>query len=316
MKKYLITGGAGFIGSHLCERILNMGHFVVCLDNFYNGNLNNIRGLFNHENFYFVEGSILDHELLKELAIDCDYIFHLAAQIHVEKSIIRPAETLELNLQGTKTRLDICTRYKHLSMVMASSAEVYGESEGAHSELSPLRPQSPYAASKVAAESLCVSYYHTYNTPVRIVRNFNTFGPRQKSSGYGSVIAIFVRRALDGKPLIVYGDGEQTRDYQYVEDVIDGYMIAIDIPPGEIVNTGFGKDYSINNIARIIIKLSNSKSSIVHTDSRPGEVKKLNSNVEKIKNYGHVNTYSLEEGLQKYINWVAKYDLDSLGIMK
>ena len=316
MKKYLITGGAGFIGSHLCERILNMGHFVVCLDNFYNGNLNNIRGLFNHENFYFVEGSILDKKLLKELAVDCDYIFHLAAQIHVEKSIIRPAETLEINLQGTKNLLDICTRYKHLSMVMASSAEVYGESEGAHSELSPLRPQSPYAASKVAAESLCVSYYHTYNTPVRIVRNFNTFGPRQKSSGYGSVIAIFVRRALDGKPLIVYGDGEQTRDYQYVEDVIDGYMIAIDIPPGEVVNTGFGKDYSINNIARIIIKLSNSKSSIVHTDSRPGEVKKLNSNVEKIKNYGHVNTYSLEEGLQKYINWVAKYDLDSLGIMK
>ena len=201
-------------------------------------------------------------------------------------------------------------------MAMASSAEVYGESEGAHSELSPLRPQSPYAASKVAAESLCVSYYHTYNTDVRIVRNFNTFGPRQKSSGYGSVIAIFVRRALDGKPLIVYGDGEQTRDYQYVEDVIDGYLIAIDIPPGEIVNTGFGKDYSINDLAEIIIKLSNSKSSIVHTDPRPGEVKKLNSNVEKIKNYGHVNRYSLEEGLQKYINWVAKYDLDSLGIMK
>ena len=316
MKKYLITGGAGFIGSHLCERILNMGHFVVCLDNFYNGNLNNIRGLFNHENFYFVEGSILDHELLKELAIDCDYIFHLAAQIHVEKSIIRPAETLEINLQGTKNVLDICTRYKHLSMVMASSAEVYGESEGAHSELSPLRPQSPYAASKVAAESLCVSYYHTYSTNVRIVRNFNTFGPRQKSSGYGSVIAIFVRRALNGKPLIVYGDGEQTRDYQYVEDVINGYMIAQDIPPGEIVNTGFGKDYTINDIAKSIITLSNSSSSVVHTDSRPGEVKKLNSNVEKIKNYGHVNQYSLEEGLQKYINWVAKYDLDSLGIMK
>ena len=93
-------------------------------------------------------------------------------------------------------------------------------------------------------------------------------------------------------------------------------MIAIDIPPGEVVNTGFGKDYTINDIAKIIIKLSNSKSSIVHTDSRPGEVKKLNSNVEKIKNYGHVNTYSLEGGLQKYINWVAKYDLDSLGIMK
>jgi len=316
VKKYLVTGGAGFIGSHLCEKILNMGHAVVCLDNFYNGNLNNIRGFFNHENFYFVEGSVLDKELLKELAMDCDYIFHLAAQIHVEKSIIRPDETLEINLQGTKNVLDICTRYKHLSMTMASSAEVYGEAEGPHSELSPLRPQSPYAASKVAAESLCVSYYHTYNTNVRIVRNFNTFGPRQKSSGYGSVIAIFVRRALDGKPLIVYGDGEQTRDYQYIEDVIEGYMIAKDIPAGEVVNTGFGKDYSINNIAKIIIELSNSKSNIMHVDPRPGEVKKLNSNTEKIKHYGHVNKYSLEIGLQKYVNWVSKYDLDSLGVMK
>ena len=316
MKKFLVTGGAGFIGSHLCEKLLSAGHQVVCLDNFYNGSLNNIRGLFNHKNFYFVEGDVLDKTTLKELAVGCEHIFHLAAQIHVEKSIIRPDETLEINLQGTKNLLDICARYKHLSMTMASSAEVYGESEGSHTELSPLRPQSPYAASKVAAESLCVSYYHTYGTDVRVVRNFNTFGPRQKSSGYGSVIAIFVRRALDGKPLVVYGDGEQTRDYQYIEDVVDGYMIAKDIPAGEIVNTGFGQDYSINNIAKIIIELSNSKSSIAHAAPRPGEVKKLNSNVEKIKYYGHINKYSLEAGLQKYINWISKYDLDSLGVMK
>jgi len=316
MKKYFVTGGAGFIGSHLCEKLLNMGGYVVCLDNFYNGNLNNIRGLFNHKNFYFVEGDVLDKKVLKELATDCDHIFHLAAQIHVEKSIIRPCQTLEINLHGTKNILEICTKNKNINMTFASSAEVYGESEGAHSELSPLRPQSPYAASKVAAESLCISYYHTYGTDVRVVRNFNTFGPRQKSSGYGSVIAIFVRRALDGKPLVVYGDGEQTRDYQYIDDVINGYMVAKDIPAGEVVNTGVGQDYSINDIAKIIIELANSKSSIVHVDPRPGEVKKLNSNVGKIKHYGHINKYSLEDGLQKYINWVSKYDLDSLGVMK
>ena len=230
MSKYLVTGGAGFIGSHLCEKLINLDHEVVCLDNFYNGNLNNIRGLFNSENFLFVEGSILDKDLVCELTRDVDHIFHLAAQIHVEKSIIRPTETLEINIEGTKNLLDICKVNKNISMSIASSAEVYGESYGEHTELSPVKPQSPYAASKVAAEALCISYFYTYGTDARIVRNFNTFGPRQRSSGYGSVIAIFVKRALEGKPLIVYGDGEQTRDYQYIDDVLSGYLISESIP--------------------------------------------------------------------------------------
>ena len=316
MSNYLLTGVAGFIGSHLCEKLLNDGHEVVCIDNFYNGNLNNIRGLFNHKGFYFVEDTILNVERLKELTADVDHIFHLAAQIHVEKSIIRPDETLEINLGGTKNLLDICTRNKKLSMTIASSAEVYGESPGEHTERSPVNPQSPYAASKVAAESLCVAYHHTYGTDVRVVRNFNTFGPRQKSSGYGSVIAIFTRRALEGKPLIVYGDGTQTRDYQYIEDVVKGYMVAQTIPAGEIVNTGYGQDHTINDIAKEILDISNSNSKIVNMDPRPGEVKKLLSNVDKIKAYGHVNDFSLRDGLEKYISWVSKYDLDSLGVMQ
>jgi len=316
MSKYLVTGGAGFIGSHLCEKLTAEGHQVICLDNFYNGNLNNIRGLFNHKNFYFVEDDILNFEKLKELARECDHVFHLAAQIHVEKSILRPDETLRINLQGTKNLLDICTQYKNISMTMASSAEVYGESEGEHTERSPLNPQSPYAASKVAAESLCVSYHHTYGTNVRVVRNFNTFGIRQKSSGYGSVIAIFVRRALDGKPLIVYGTGEQTRDYQYIEDAVNGYVVAQTIPSGEIINTGVGEDFTINNIAQMVVEIAGSDSSIVHMDPRPGEVMKLRSNVDKINGYGHVNKFSLRAGLEKYIHWVKTYDLDSLGVMK
>ena len=316
MKKYLVTGGAGFIGSHMCEKLISMGHEVICLDNFYNGNLNNIRGLFNNPNFLFVEGSVLNVELLKDIIEGVDHIFHLAAQIHVEKSIIRPTETLEINLFGTKNLLELCKRNKNLSMSIASSAEVYGESPGKHSELSPVKPQSPYAASKVSAESLCISYFYTYGTDVRIVRNFNTFGPRQKSSGYGSVIAIFTKRALEGKPLIIYGDGDQTRDYQYIEDVIQGYLTSENIPKGEIVNTGVGEDHTINKIANLVIKISNSTSTIEHVDPRPGEVRKLLSNVDKIKSYGHVNKFSLEQGLEKYISWVSKYDLDSLGTMK
>jgi UDP-glucose 4-epimerase len=316
MKRYLGTGGAGFIGSHLCKRLLDAGHHVTCVDNFYNGNLNNIRGLFNSKNFYFVEENILNFNRIKELAKDCDHIYHLAAQIHVEKSIIRPDETMEINLQGTRNLLEICTQNKNISMTLASSAEVYGESPGAHSETSALNPQSPYAASKVAAESLCISYYYTYGSNVRVIRNFNTFGPRQKSSGYGSVISIFCRRALDGKPLIIYGDGEQTRDYQYIDDAIEGYLLSESLPAGEIINTGFGVDHKIIDIGKEIIDICGSKSNIVFADPRPGEVHKLRSNVDKLKSYGFVPKNSLREGLQKYIDWLQKYDLDSLGVMK
>jgi len=315
-QRYLVTGGAGFIGSHLCEKLLSMGHHVTCLDNFYNGNLNNIRGLFNNKNFYFVEGDVLDRDLLKEAAAACDHIFHLAAQIHVEKSIIRPAETLQINLYGTKNLLDICTKNKNISMTFASSAEVYGEAEGEHDEKSPLSPQSPYAASKVAAEALCASYFHTYGTNVRIIRNFNTFGPKQKSSGYGSVIAIFARRALENKPLIVYGDGLQTRDYQYIEDAVNGYILSLQIPAGEIVNTGYGADHKIVDIAKEIIKIVDSHSSIVFAEPRPGEVRKLRSNVDKIAAYGYTPQYSLSQGLQKYIKWLVKFEPDSLGVMR
>jgi len=316
MKRYLVTGGAGFIGSHLCEKLLSMGHQVACLDNFYNGTLNNIRGLFNNKNFYFVEGDILDKKYLKELSVNCDHIFHLAAQIHVEKSIIRPSQTLEINLHGTKNILEICTENKNIGMTFASSAEVYGEKEGEHSEQSPLNPQSPYASSKVAAEALCVSYHHTYKTDVRVIRNFNTFGPRQKSYGYGSVIAIFARRALENKPLIIYGDGLQTRDYQYIDDAVNGYIVSLEIPSGEIVNTGVGLDHKIIDIAAEIIKITNSNSNIVFDDPRPGEVRKLKSNINKIECYGHMPKYSLFDGLQKYIKWLVKFEPDSLGVMK
>jgi len=314
MKKYLVTGGAGFIGSHLCERLLKEGHSVLCLDNFYNGNLNNIRGLFNYRDFHFVEDSVLNFESMKELTNGCDHIFHLAAQIHVERSIIRPSETLEINLNGTKNLLDICTKNKDISMTMASSAEVYGE--GSHSEESPLNPQSPYAASKVAAEGLCRAYSHTYGTNVRIVRNFNTFGPRQRSSGYGSVISIFAKRAIDNKPLIIYGTGEQTRDYQYIHDAVDGYILSEKIPSGEIINTGGGEDYKIKDIAKMVIELSDSKSKIIYSDPRPGEVMKLRSDITKVKGFGHEPKFTLREGLADFIGWYKEFDLDSLGVMK
>jgi len=312
-KRYLVTGGAGFIGSHLCEKLLNNGHRVVCVDNFYNGNLNNIRGLFNYPDFHFIEADVRSFSRMKEISNSCDYIFHLAAQIHVEKSIIRPKETLDINLTSTQNFLEICKENSSIGMTLASSAEVYGE--GIHSESSTLNPQSPYAASKVAAESLCTAYHHTFGTNARVIRNFNTFGPRQKSSGYGAVISIFVRRALDNRPILIYGDGTQTRDYQYIEDAVSGYIVSENTPSGTIMNTGVGKDFTINDIAQKIIEISGSSSKIVHTEPRPGEVFKLLADISKARSFGYEPKFSLESGLRDFISWVSKYDMESLGYM-
>jgi UDP-glucose 4-epimerase len=218
----LITGVAGFIGSSLCDRLLSLGYKVIGIDNFYTGTFNNIRSLMNNELFTFIEMDVTDYQKIKEIAEKCSYIFHLAAQIHVERSILRPCETIDINIKSTQNLLEICKYNKHIGMTFASSAEVYGDGE--HSEKSSLNPKSPYAASKVAAESLCISYYHSYGVNVRVIRNFNTYGPRQVSTGYGSVISMFIRRALANEPLLIYGDGKQTRDYQYITYAIDGYI--------------------------------------------------------------------------------------------
>ena len=203
--KILVTGGAGFIGSHLCERLLKDGHSIKCLDNFYNGNVNNIRAMLTNPNFDFIKGDVRDEVLLRRLCSDIDFIYHLAANIHVERSIIYPNETFDINVGGTLKILKILKENKHIKMVLASSAEVYGS--GKHSEKSPLNPLSPYAASKVAAEAACRAYNAVYNTDVRIIRNFNTFGPRQKYNGYGAVIAILIQRVLNNMPPLIYGSG-------------------------------------------------------------------------------------------------------------
>ncbi|HIL26020.1 MAG TPA: NAD-dependent epimerase/dehydratase family protein, partial [Nitrospinaceae bacterium] len=164
-------------------------------------------------------------------------------------------------------------------------------------------------------EALCTAYYHTFGTDVRVIRNFNTFGPRQKSSGYGAVISIFARRALDNRPILIYGDGSQTRDYQYIDDAVSGYLISQTIPAGTIMNTGFGEDFTINEIAEKIIEISKSSSNIVHTDARPGEVLKLRADITKAKSLGYTPQFSLEAGLKDFIAWMSKYDMESMGYM-
>src|SRR3989304_2257717 len=248
-KRILITGGAGFIGSHLAEDLVKNGYYVKILDDFSTGNVNNILGLFNYKNFKMIRGSITNKELVAKATSDVDAIFHLAAQIHVDRSIIEPRHTFDVNILGTFNILDSALENNIEPVVYASTSEVYGSAKYVPmDEDHPLNPASPYAASKAAADRLCFSYYNTYKLPVVIVRCFNTYGPRQKDAGYAAVIPKFIRRASAHLPPIIYGDGLQTRDYMYVKDTVNAYKLVLKSAEkvlGKAVNFGTGVEVPI-----------------------------------------------------------------------
>ena len=234
--KILITGGAGFLGSHLCEKYVNDGHVVYALDNLMNGNLNNIRILLHKKNFKFIHDDIRRDEVYQKLPTDLDAIIHLAAQIHVDRSIVNPAETFKINVEGTLKILEFARMNDVKKVLHASTSEVYGTAKYTPmDENHPLLASHPYGVSKIAADRLCYTYNETYDLGVDIVRCFNLFGPRQKDTGYGGVIAIFINRVLQNKPPIIYGDGRQTRDYMYVTDAVDAYdkVLMADNNPGK-----------------------------------------------------------------------------------
>src|ERR687897_1548303 len=222
--KILITGGAGFLRSHLCEKYVKDGHEVYALDNLMNGNLNNIRVLLHKKNFKFLHDDIRRDEIYQKLPTDLDAILHLAAQIHVDRSIVNPVETFKINVEGTQKILEFARVNDIKKVLHASTSEVYGTARYAPmDENHPLLAQHPYGVSKIAADRLCYTYNETYDLGIDIIRCYNFYGPRQKDTGYGGVIAIFINRVLQNKPPIIYGDGEQTRDYMYVEDAVNAY---------------------------------------------------------------------------------------------
>jgi len=319
MEKVLVTGGAGFLGSHLAEGFVKKKCETIVLDDFSNANLNNIRGLLAFRNFRLVKGDIRNFEVMKEISKNIDAIFHLAAQIHVDKSIIYPVETFEVNTIGTLNVLEAARQNRVNKVIYASSSEVYGTAKYIQmDEAHPLNPSSPYAASKVAADRLCFSYFNTYGLNVVVVRAFNTFGPRQKSTGYASVIPIFIRRVLQSKPPIVFGDGKQTRDYLYVKDTIEAYNLVynnFDDLVGEAINFGTGKEVEIEALAKKIIKLCKVDGLVpVYAEPRPGEVRRLCADISKAsKKLGFKPKWTLEDAIKDYINWMKTgYDEEEI----
>jgi UDP-glucose 4-epimerase len=314
--KILITGGAGFIGSHLCDKYTKGGNIVICLDNFMSGNLTNIRHLLSYKNFKLINGDVRDFDLLEKIITDVEVIFHLAAQIHVDRSIIEPKLTYDINISGTQNILELARRYDIRKVIHASTSEVYGTAQYTPmDEKHPLNAPHPYGASKIAADRMCYAYKQTYGIDIAIMRLFNVFGPKQRDTGYGGVISIFVRRALSSMPPIIYGDGKQTRDYTYIEDALSAYDTVLNydgVLEGPI-NFGTGTEVKIIDLANKIIKLTGQQGKLkpVHVEPRPGEVQRLIADISEAKKLLKWEPKcTLEEGLERFIDWYKDYKFE------
>jgi UDP-glucose 4-epimerase len=267
--RVFITGGAGFIGSHLAETHLKKGNCVTILDDLSTGSLENIRHLIGKPGFRYTIGSVLDERLVAELMASCDMTFHLAAAVGVRLVVESPVHTIHTNVHGTETVLRHAAKQRKL-VVVASTSEVYGKGavfpfrEDADLVLGPpTKTRWGYATSKLMDEFLALGYWQEHRTPVIVVRFFNTVGPRQ-SPRYGMVIPNFVRRALDGTPLIVHGTGAQTRSFTWVGDVVSALLALADEPRsvGEVFNIGNGHEVSILDLAKKIRAMTGSDSPI------------------------------------------------------
>lgn len=288
--KILITGAKGFIGSHLGNKLHNMGHDVVGVDNETNASRNTI--LFKCEKYNFQE--------IEDLK-DFDAVFHLAASINVDESIKKPVKYFENNSAGTLKLLDVLKKTNDkCRFIYASSAEVYGSArQQVMSEDHPLDPLSPYAVSKLAAEQMCKNYAQLYGLNVVVVRNFNTFGEYQRGGVYGGVIAKFKSLAQKGKSLPVYGSGEQSRDYMHISQAVDGYVLALTQKLPEIVNFGSGVPVKIIDIANYISTKFNV--GIHHEPPRPNEIMRLEADVSRARSYGYQISTDFWKHLDKYL---------------
>jgi len=263
----LVTGGAGFIGSHLCERLLAGGATVSVIDDLSTGRLENIEHLKSDANFKFVEGSVRDSEVLDPLVEKSDVVFHLAAAVGVQLIVDRPVHTIETNIHGTEMVLEFANKYSK-KVLIASSSEVYGKSENMpfHEDDdmvlgSTMFSRWSYACSKAIDEFLAFAYHDQYGLEVVVSRLFNTIGPRQIGH-YGMVVPRFVERALKGEPIQIYGDGKQSRCFAYVGDVVEAIigLAESNEAAGKVFNVGSNKEISIEGLADLVIKKTDSKS--------------------------------------------------------
>lgn len=314
-KRVLITGADGFIGSHLTERLIEVGARVSILvegdpaDGATCYSLKNISKEVAKkiENIICCDIASMDTTGLV-INSDPQIIFHLAASAYVPFSFDHPLEVFAVNVTGTLHVLEAARRLKHLErLVSTSSSEVYGTAQANKiNESHPLKPTSPYAASKAAADQYCFSYIITYDLPLAVIRPFNTFGPRHTYD----VPPKFIRLALHNEPITIYGSGKQTRDFTYVSDTVDAFLVmgSHKKAEGRVVNFGTGEDVSINTLAQQIKQISKSNSEIVHVERRVAEVDRLCCDYSLAKDlFGWSPKVSLENGLRQNIEWARQH---------
>ncbi len=315
--KALITGGAGFIGSHLCETLIKAGQEVYAIDNLWTGKLANLARIQNHERFHLVVDTILNESVMNELVFKVDHIYHLAAAVGVRNIMDHPVETIEVNVQGTEAVLRLANRFKK-KVLIASTSEVYGNhlehdlSEDDNRVMGSVKKRRwAYACSKTLDEFLALAYHDEKKLPVVITRLFNTVGPRQTGQ-YGMVLPTFVQCALFGKPITVYGDGTQTRSFTHVEDVIWALTHIMNEPAaeGDVFNVGNNHEVSIEDLARKVKEMTGSASEIEYIPYEkaygPGfeDMQRRCPNIEKVSNLiGFKPTRDLDAIIQSVIDY-------------
>jgi UDP-glucose 4-epimerase len=304
MKNVVITGGAGFIGSHIAEELSKQGIFTLILDNLHTGYMHNIDPLTKKSNVKFIKGDILDFDLLIKSFSGADTVFHTAALISVPESMLKEKEYVMVNSIGTLNVLKACRETGVKNVVLSSSAAVYGDNPviPKREDMIP-EPKSPYAVTKLDGEYYFKMYRNEYGINASVLRYFNVFGPRQDpTSPYAAAISIFIQRALKNQDITIFGDGEQTRDFIYVKDIVQANILAAQ-KGRSLYNAAYGRKTTIIDIAKKIIKLTGSGSRLVYQAERRGDIRHSMADNTKIKKeLGFKTNADIEAGLLETIN--------------
>jgi len=304
MEKIIVTGGAGFIGSRLAEEIANRGYYVIILDDLSTGRMKNIADVLAGGKGEFIQGSITDVPLLQRLFQGVLYVFHLAAIPSVTRSIENPQASHEVNATGTLNMLSAARDNDVKKIIYASSSSVYGDTPTLpkREEMLP-NPQSPYAVSKLTGEYYCRVFQEVYGLPSVCLRYFNIYGPGQDpESPYAAVIPKFIRRIYEGNTPVIFGDGEQTRDFTFVKDATEANILAAESGATGIFNIGRSESVTINQLAQLTIRLIGKEGiEPVHKEPRLGDIRHSLADISKARAFGYNPKYSLEEGLRETV---------------
>jgi UDP-glucuronate decarboxylase len=310
MKTILVTGGAGFIGSNLCERLLKDGHHVLCLDNLYTGSIQNIKHLFNHPKFKF-----MNHDIITPLYMPfkIDQIYNLACPASPPKYQQDPIYTLRVNFQGVLNLVELAKKH-NATILQSSTSEVYGEPEispqheNYRGNVNTVGIRSCYDEGKRVAETLMMDYHNQHNVDIRIVRIFNTYGPRMDKHD-GRVVSNFINQAIHNKDITLYGKGDQTRSFCYIEDLLNGLIKLMNSSYTQPMNIGNPYEISVADLAKIIIRLTNSKSSIVYQPLPSDDPTNRRPDITRAREILHWEpTYDLEAGIVKTIEYFASLE--------